>query len=170
MVSHQAQLNFLKDLVLQSNPEESRRLLRRLHQAERQELLSRRWTILIALGIASWWIAVLLVTPGGAGVWRPSDHPVAVLLSWMGGMALFGLLLVGSCWLWHRASLRRIIQETHRYLAGWLVCRAQPIPSTELMRANRHLRIRVPACLVDRQLHRFSCRARRPSPWRRRRS
>jgi hypothetical protein len=168
MVTHQAQLSFLKDLVLQSNPEESRRLLRRIHQAERQERVSRRWTIVLASGIASWWTAVALVTQGWSWVWQHSEHPVAVMLWWMGGIAGFGLLLVGGCWFWHRTALRRVIDETHRFLAGWLVSRAQPGPSAELDRAARNRRPRLTRCPARRPSRLHSCKARLlpPSRWR----
>jgi hypothetical protein len=168
MVSQQAQLNFLKDLVLQSNPEESRRLLRRIHQAERQELISRRWTILIASGIASWWTAVALVTQGWSWVWRQAEHPVAVLLLWMGGMALFSLLLVGGCWLWHRTTLRRIVDETHRFLAGWLMSRTQLVPPADPDRSTRNRRHPSARRLSLRSSHLHSCNGRLLPPSHRR--
>lgn len=132
MVSQQAQLSFLKSLVLQNDEEASHRLWHRIQQAEQQERTSRRWTIIIASGIASWWTAVALVTQGWSWVWQQSQHPVAVGLLWIGGIAIFTLLLVGGCWLWHRTNLRRIVEDTHRFLSGWLASCEQPMPSAAI--------------------------------------
>jgi hypothetical protein len=158
MNPRQAQVSFLKDMILQSDREESRRLFHRIHQAEQHELASRRWTIVIAAGIAIWWTVVALATQGWSWVWRQSEHPVAVVLLWMGGIALFSLLLVCGCWLWHRTTLRRIVGDTQRFLAGWLASRNQPIAPAELRDAVVNGRgHRVANCMARRQPCRHSC-------------
>jgi len=130
MGTRQAQLSFLKDLILRSDREESRGLLDRISQAAQQEQLSRRWTLWIASVIASLYAVVALVTEGWAWVWRQSEHPLAVALLWIVGIALFSLLLVGGCWLWHRSALKRLVSDSQRFLAGWLAIRNNPVDSS----------------------------------------
>jgi hypothetical protein len=116
----QAQLNFLKDLILQSDREEGRILLHRIRWVEEQEHLSRRWTLGIALGIAGFYVVMALATRGWGWLWRQSEHALAVAVLWVVGIALFSLLMVGGCWLWHRCALRRLIADTQRFVTGWL--------------------------------------------------
>jgi hypothetical protein len=132
MVSQQAQLGFLKELILQSNQEESRMLLRRLSQVEAEEQASRRWTLRIASGIASLYAVMALATQGWGWLWRHAERPLGDALLWVLGMAVFSLLLVGGCWLWHRSALKRLIGDTQRFVAGWLA--SDPLGSAETSR------------------------------------
>jgi hypothetical protein len=129
MDSQQAQLEFLKELILQSDREESRMLLRRLTRVEEQEQKSRRWTLRIASGVASLYAVVALATQGWGWLWRHSGHPMAVAGLWVLGIALFSLLLVGGCWLWHRSTLHRLIGDTQRFVSGWMASDGQQPPS-----------------------------------------
>ncbi len=123
MDARQAELSFLKELILRSDREESWRLLRRISKVARQEQASRRWTLRVACGIAGFYVVVALTTEGWSWVWRQAEHPLAVALLWITGIALFSLLLVGGCWLWHRRAMKQLVGDTQRFLAGWLVFR-----------------------------------------------
>jgi hypothetical protein len=136
MSTRQRQLSFLKDLILQSDREESRRLMRRICQAEQQEKSSRWWTIWIASGIGGLLATVGLTTQGWGWVLRQSEHPLAVAVLWVGGVAVFGLLLVGGCWLWHRSALKGLVGDTQRFLAGWLASRDHMVCSTSRIKAR----------------------------------
>jgi hypothetical protein len=118
-VYSQAQLSFLKDIILQGDPEEGRILLRRIRRVEEQEQNSRRWTLWIGCGLAGFYV-VMALARGWGWLWRQSEHLLAVAMLWGVGIALFSLLMVGGCWLWHRCTLRRLISDTQRFVAGWL--------------------------------------------------
>jgi hypothetical protein len=107
-------------LILQSDREEGRILLHRICWVEEQEHVSRRWTLGIAGGLITLYVAMALATRGWDWLWRQSEHALAVAVLWVVGIALFSLLIVGGCWLWHRCALRRLVADTQRFVSGWL--------------------------------------------------
>jgi hypothetical protein len=120
MDKRKTEIALLKEMIRCGQGESGHRLMERIVGVERQERRSRRWTFVIGLGLLTLVGVVGVGTQGWAWVLRQSEHPVAQVVLWVGGTALFGLVVVVGCWLWHRRVLGRLAREAQRYTMGWL--------------------------------------------------
>jgi hypothetical protein len=117
---HQNELAFLKEMVRQGDGESGHHLIARITLVERQEQRSRRWLAWLGFGLLTMVWGTALATGDPRLLLRQPEHPVSQVVYWVGGTALFGLVLVLGCWLRCRKLLRDWVREAQRFVAGWL--------------------------------------------------
>jgi hypothetical protein len=117
---HQNELAFLKEMVRQGDGESGHRLIARLHIVERQEQRSRRWLAWLCLAVLGLVWGAGLATGDPRLLLEQAEHPISQVVFWIGGAALFGLVLVLGCWLRCRKLLRDWARDAQRFVAGWL--------------------------------------------------
>jgi hypothetical protein len=117
---HQSELAFLKEMVRRGDGEPGHRLIARITSVERQEQRSRRWLAWLGVGT----LALIWGTGWATGdsrlLLRQPEHPVSQVVYWVGGTALFVLVMVLGFWLRCRKLLRDWVREAQRFVAGWL--------------------------------------------------
>jgi hypothetical protein len=126
---------FLRALVLDTAPTHPRPLLDRISRAECDENCSRRaFRVVLILGVfalfAQFYLSLL--APDSLG---KSSHQVSRWLSALSAASLVSGVTFLACWLWHRALLDGVHEESRRFIVAAMASRtearapAQPLPA-----------------------------------------
>jgi hypothetical protein len=146
----QSQLMYLKEMVRHGNGESSRHLVARISDVQQQERRSRVCLFGISGGLLVLLGVLALFARTGAQPPDPVPHLMTQALLWLAGAALFGVAVILACWLRHRSTLRKLVHEARRYLAGWMMVHPGYPPGHLRKRHSRIQSTRIPSARQER--------------------